>query len=106
MQAKAGDWVRIHKIVLEVGQRASNIPSDTQNVPLEMWDKGFLITDIAHIGDEVEIETYIGRKVSGKLIELNPYYKHDFGKSVSEILYIGRQARALLSKAGETHEQR
>lgn len=104
MQAKAGDWVRIHKIVLEVGQRATNIPNDTQNVPLEMWDKGFLITDIASIGDEVEIETYIGRKVSGNLIEINPYYKHDFGKSVPETLYIGRQARVLLSKEGETNE--
>ena len=104
MQAKAGDWVRIHKIVLKVGERASTIPTDTQNVPLEMWDKGFLITEVANIGDEVEIETYIGRKVTGTLFELNPYYKHDFGKSVPETLYIGRQARELLLKEGVTNE--
>ena len=102
MKAKAGDWVRIHKIVLEVGERASNIPTDTQNVPLEMWDKGFLLED-AQIGDQVEIETYIGRKINGTLIEVNPYYKHDFGKSVPETLYIGRQARALLNGEGEKH---
>ncbi len=101
MDAKAGDWVRIHKIVLKVGERASNIPIDTQNVPLEMWDKGFLLNDHAKIGDEVEIQTYIGRKVTGNLIEVNPYYKHDFGKSVAETLYIGRQARALLQKESD-----
>lgn len=96
MDAKRGDWVRIHNIVLKVGQRASNIPEDTQNVPLEMWDKGFLLEDGAKIGDNVKVETYIGRIIEGKLIEINPYYKHDFGKSVPELLYVGRQARSIL----------
>lgn len=96
MDAKRGDWVRIHKIILEVGERASNIPEDTQNVPLEMWDKGFLLDEKSNIGDEVEVETYIGRVIKGRLIEINPYYKHDFGKSVPELLYIGRQTRSIL----------
>ena len=101
MDAKRGDWVRIYNIVLEVGQRATNIPEETQKVPLEMWDKGFLLEDGANIGDNVQVETYIGRKVEGKLIEVNPYYEHDFGKCVPELLYIGRQARELLEKDGE-----
>ena len=101
MDARLGDWVRIHNIILEVGERATNIPEDTQNVPLEMWDKGFLLDDNAKIGDMVKVETYIGRVIEGRLIELNPYYKHDFGKSVPELLYIGRQARELLAKVGE-----
>ena len=101
MDAKKGDWVRIHNIVLEVGERATNIPEETQNVPLEMWDKGFLLNDSAIIGDKVKVETYIGRIVEGNLLEVNPYYKHDFGKCVPELLYIGRQARELLSKDGE-----
>ena len=95
MDAKKGDWVRIHNIVLEVGERATNIPEETQNVPLEMWDKGFLLNDSAIIGDKVKVETYIGRIVEGNLLEVNPYYKHDFGKCVPELLYIGRQAREL-----------
>lgn len=98
MDAKHGDWVRIHNIVLKVGERAKNIPEDTQNVPLEMWDKGFLINEEAKIGDKVEVETYIGRRIEGRLIEVNPYYKHDFGKSVPELLYIGRQAREILER--------
>ena len=98
MDAKCGDWVRIYNVVLEVGQRASNIPEDTQNVPLEMWDKGFLLDKEATIGDNVKVETYIGRIVEGKLLEVNPYWNHDFGKSVPELLYIGRQAREILGK--------
>lgn len=101
MDAKRGDWVRIHNTVLEVGQRATNIPEDTQNVPLEMWVKGFLLDESANIGDNVKVETYIGRTVEGRLLEVNPYYKHDFGKCVPELLYIGRQARELLAKDGE-----
>lgn len=98
MKAKKGDWVRIHNIVLEVGERASNLPEDTKNVPLEMWDKGFLLDNEANIGDKVKVETYIGRNVEGTLIEVNPFWEHDFGKAVPELLYIGRQARELLSE--------
>ncbi len=101
MDAKRGDWVRIHNIVLEAGQRASNIPEDTQNVPLEMWVKGFLLDEAANIGDKVKVETYIGRIVEGTLIEVNPYYKHDYGKAVPEVLYIGRQAREILGEEAE-----
>jgi len=101
MDAKRGDWVRIHNIVLEAGDRAPNIPEDTRNVPLEFWTKGFLLSEEANIGDKVQIETYIGRKVEGTLIEVNPYYDHDFGKCVPELLYIGRQVRSLIEKDGE-----
>ena len=101
MDAKRGDWVRIHTVVLEVGQRATTIPEDTQNVPLELWVKGFLLNESANIGDKVKVETYIGRTVEGNLLEVNPYYEHDFGKCVPELLYIGRQARELLAKDGE-----
>jgi len=103
MDAIKGDWVRIHKIVLNVGERAPNIPEDTQSVPLEMWDKGFLLNNEAKIGDDVEIETYIGRRVSGKLLEVNPFWDHDYGKAVPELLYIGRQARELLEE-GEIND--
>lgn len=101
MDAKKGDWVRIHNIVLKPSERSPRLPEDTQKVPLEMWDKGFLIDEGAKIGDEVEVETYIGRKIKGTLIEVNPYYRHDFGKCVPELLYIGRQVRSLLEEEGD-----
>lgn len=104
MDAKKGDWVRIHHIVLEVKERSSNIPEDTRKVPLEMWDKGFLINEEANLGDNVQIETYIGRKVEGTLVEVNPYYKHDFGKCIPETLYIGGQVRTLIGKEDDQDE--
>ncbi|MCG4586594.1 2-amino-4-ketopentanoate thiolase, partial [Anaerosalibacter bizertensis] len=66
MDAKKGDWVRIHNIVLNPEDRSPNLPEDTKKVPLEMWDKGFLLNEGANIGDMVEVESYIGRKVEGK----------------------------------------
>lgn len=101
MDAKKGDWVRIHNIVLKPEERSPHLPEDTQKVPLEMWVKGFLLNDSANIGDEVEIETYVGRKTKGILVEVNPYWKHNFGKVVPELLYIGKQLRDLLNEDGE-----
>lgn len=92
---KTGQWVRIHKIVLEPSGRAPQVPDDTKKVPLEMWVKGYLTKD-AEMGDEVAIETVTGRHETGTLIELNPYYTHDFGKFVPELLAIDKQVREIL----------
>lgn len=92
---KKGEWVRIHKNILEPVERAPQVPDDTKECPLEMWDKGFLQAD-AEMGDEVEIETVTGRKETGTLIEVNPYYEHDFGKFVPELLQIDKQVREIL----------
>lgn len=96
MTAKKGDWVRIHKIIMQPKKRAPQVPKDTANVPFEMWEKGFLLNDEAEIGATVEVKTVIGRKVSGKLIEINPYYTHSFGKCVPEILKIDQQLRSIM----------
>jgi hypothetical protein len=45
----------------------------------------------------VEIETVIGRKMIGKLIDINPIHKHNFGGIVPEVLTIGRELRRYLS---------
>ena len=47
---KKGEWVRIHKVILEPSERAPQVPDDTKECPLEMWTKGFLTAD-AEIGD-------------------------------------------------------
>lgn len=92
---KKGEWVRIHKNILEPSERAPQVPEDTKSVPLEMWDKGYLQED-ANLGDEVTIETVTGRKETGTLIEVNPYYEHDFGKFVPEQLVISKQVRDIV----------
>lgn len=101
MDAKKGQWVKIHGIVLEAGERAPNIPEDTQNVALEVWHKGFLLDDQAKLGDKVKVETYIGREVEGSLTEVEPHFDHTFGKYVPELSYIGKQVRSLLEKEAE-----
>jgi len=101
MKAVKGDWVRIHKTVLSPAQRAPQVPEDTKKIPLEMWDKGFLLSDSADVGDEVEVETIIGRRIMGSMIDVNPQFHHSWGNCVPEILHIGRQLRSILAEEAE-----
>ena len=98
MAAKKGDWVRIHSILMEAGARAPGIPEDTAEVPYELWDKGFLISNEAEIGDIVEIETITGRIIKGNLLESNPSYKHDFGEFIPEIITIDKQLKEIMGE--------
>ncbi|WP_026475787.1 2-amino-4-oxopentanoate thiolase subunit OrtA [Alkaliphilus transvaalensis] len=102
MKIEKGTWVRIHDIVLSPQERSPNLPEDTKKVPLEMWVKGFLLEE-AMIGERVAVKTITGRNVEGTLLEANPYYDHDFGKFVPEILEIGLQLKEILW-AGEGHD--
>ncbi len=99
---KKGEWVLIHRNILESSQRAPQVPDDTKLVPLEMWVKGYLQND-ANIGDKVEILTRTKRKENGTLLEVNPAYKHDFGKFVPELLKVSEQVREILF-GGESNE--
>jgi len=94
--AVKGDWVQIHRTVLPPEERAGRVPQDTKEVPLEMWMNGFLVQEGASIGDNVEINTVIGRRENGVLLKVNPGYDHSFGKTVPELLQIGTQLRSLL----------
>jgi len=90
-------WVEIHGVVLEPGQRAPQVPNDTQQVPLEMTVKGFLAHD-ATLGQQVEILTPAGRTLQGTLIAINPAYTHTFGAPLAELLAIGSEVRAMLNE--------
>lgn len=76
-------------------ERAPQVPEDTKKVSLEMWVKGFIQSD-ASIGDLVEVKTITGRLVKGNLLKINPYYTHDYGKCIPELLQIGIQAKEIL----------
>lgn len=76
-------------------RRAPQVPEDTKKVSLEMWVKGFIQSD-ASIGDLVEVKTITGRLVKGNLLKVNPYYTHDYGKCIPELLQIGIQAKEIL----------
>ncbi|MBM7561605.1 2-amino-4-oxopentanoate thiolase subunit OrtA [Fusibacter tunisiensis] len=95
MIIQKGEWVRIHRVILNPEQRAPQVPDDTKNVPLEMWVKGFLQEE-ASIGDAVTIKTITGRLEKGTLLEVNPTYTHSFGKYVPELLQIGLDLKEIL----------
>lgn len=97
MTAKKGDWVRIHAVIMPAADRSASLPAETRATDCQMWTKGFLLTETAQIGEPVSIETYIGRVQTGTLTEVDPYYQLDFGKSLPELLYIGRQLRSELA---------
>ncbi|HSQ33511.1 MAG TPA: 2-amino-4-oxopentanoate thiolase subunit OrtA, partial [Peptostreptococcaceae bacterium] len=97
-----GDWVLVHNIILDPANRSPQVPEDTKSVPLEMWVKGFIHSD-AKKGYEVRVTTITGREVDGKLVDVNPYYKHDYGKFVPEILQIGLQVKEVLF-GGDSNE--
>jgi hypothetical protein len=99
MMAKKDDWVLIHKIVLQPAERAPVVPDDTKKVPYEMWVKGRLAAD-AEIGSEVEVFTRTGRTEKGKLLEVNPAYKHSFGEFVPELLTVSENLRKTLFEGG------
>ncbi len=95
----AGTWVEIRRIVLAAGERAPQVPADTQSVPLEMRVKGFL-TAPAALGEDCEIVTPAGRRHVGNLAEIGPGYTHGFGAPVPELLRIGEEVRAILRARG------
>jgi hypothetical protein len=87
-----GNFVEIRKILLEPADRSERLPEDTKRVPLEARIRGILLSE-ASVGDEVEIETNIGRIVRGTLIDGDPQFKHGFGKPVRELIEISREIR-------------
>jgi hypothetical protein len=94
---KQGTFVEITTKVLDCEDRSPAIPEETKNTPLMMWVRGFATAE-CELGEEAEIETPSGRKVKGIVTAVEPAYTHDFGKYVSEIAYIGKQAKDMLFK--------
>jgi 2-amino-4-ketopentanoate thiolase alpha subunit len=96
--AKKGDLVQIHKIILKPDQRSNNLPASSRSVNYECWIKGFLLDENAKIGETARIETFIGREISGELYQVNPVYEHNFGAPQKEILSIGNEVKHQLEK--------
>ena len=94
--AHKGDLVQIHSILLKPDQRPATLPASTRAVPYECWIKGFLLNESADLGNQVTIETFIGRKLSGTLCLVNPVYDHNFGTPQKELLAIGAEVRRQL----------
>ncbi|MBW2498718.1 MAG: 2-amino-4-ketopentanoate thiolase [Deltaproteobacteria bacterium] len=90
-----GTWVELRRIVLQAGERAPQVPEETQRVPLEMRAKGRLTHD-GKVGEEAEVITAAGRRLRGTLERVAPAYTHGFGPPVPELLAVGEELRARL----------
>jgi 2-amino-4-ketopentanoate thiolase alpha subunit len=88
-------WIEIGYVVLQPEQRTGHLPDDTKSVPYYARTKGFVAGEV-RVGDTVEVETLIGRRVTGEVLTLHPVYGHDFGEPIEELLQAGREARAIL----------
>lgn len=97
-EASRGRWVRIQWVVLEAGERAPQIPEDTARVPLEARASGWLDQESAAVGEEATIRTPTGRRLTGRLIEIDPAPGHGFGMPVAELLAIGPELRRRLAE--------
>jgi len=99
MNIPKGTLVDLGVTILKAGERAPQVPADTANVNLEMKVKGILTSD-AKMGEEAEIETPIGRKIKGRVLEANPEYTHKYGSPIPELSPIGKEIREILNKSG------
>jgi hypothetical protein len=90
-----GTWVELSRVVLQAGERAPQVPEETQCVPLEMRVKGRLARD-ANVGEEAEVITAAGRRLRGTLERVAPAYTHGFGPPVPELLAVGEELRTRL----------
>ena len=94
---KKGTWVEVEEIVLMPEDRSTNIPDETKKTPLKCWTRGKCLSD-CELGNEVQVETNVGRVAKGKIVEIEPGYYHTYGKYVEEISNIGKQAREIIAQ--------
>ena len=94
--AATGDYVRIKQIILRPEERAPNLPLETRATPLQLWVNGHLVSGPASVGDTVVVETAIGRRLEGELVDVHPRYAHDFGDPQPELLEAARRMQEQL----------
>ena len=97
MQASKGQWVQIHDVVLKSSERAPQTPEDTRALPLEMWVKGYIVSD-AELNSRCTVITPSGRSVEGVLVDIEPGYSHSYGEYVPELDTVRRQVREMLAE--------
>ena len=95
IKAKKGDWVQIENVILSAGERAPQVPVDTQNCDLKMWVKGEALSDVEE-GNILQVRTTTGRIVEGYFVDVNQRYPHDYGDFQPELLKIERQLKGIV----------
>lgn len=80
-----GSFVRIRRTILKPNERSTNLPEATKQVPYKLWVKGVLQEE-SELFDMGTVKTTTGRLETGRIKEVNPTYKHNYGEFVEESL--------------------
>src|SRR5699024_1177006 len=91
-------WEEIENEDLKPEERSPSIPDDTKNKPYIQWTRGYLLNDVAFIGDDVEIKTSIGRVLEGRLNSLHQGHFYSYGETVQELIDIGVELRGEIKR--------
>lgn len=98
-RASKGDWVLIAGVILEPAERAPGLPPDTAAVPYEFRLRGVAQAD-AELGEKVAVRTLGGRLRTGKLLGVNPAFRHDFGDCIPELIRTRARLMELTRRGG------
>ncbi|MBS1862568.1 MAG: hypothetical protein JSS68_12745 [Actinobacteria bacterium] len=93
----AGAQVQIVFTVLAPSERAEGLPPDTAALPYLARGRGALLA-AARPGEEVEIETQAGRRISGTLELAEPADTHSFGAAPPQLVFTQRAIARLLDE--------
>lgn len=99
--ASVGTRVQISFRVLEPGNRADSVPSDTAEVPYEVKVRGVLMEQAA-LGEQAHIITQAGRALVGRVDVIEPADTHSFGRPPRALVEAQESIRALLEE--RSHE--
>ena len=98
-KAQIGDWVEIAQVVLQPEERAPGLPPDTAVLPYVLRASG-VAQEAGEIGATISVRTLSGRVISGELVEINPSFRHDFGRGVPELLQTRLRLQAMMRGDG------
>ena len=94
---KKNDWIEISDTLLTPENRASGLPEDTSFLSYKLRVRGFAQSD-GNIGEKITIKTVTGRVVIGEAEKINPYYDHDFGDCIPELIKVRTDLKELIKK--------
>ncbi len=89
------DWIEISEILLTPENRASGLPDDTKDLSYKLKIRGFAQCD-GSVGEKITIKTVTGRVLSGVAEKINPYYDHNFGDSIPELIKVRNDLKSLM----------
>ena len=90
-----GVWTELEWLVLRPEERAESCPPDTRLLPYRARTRGMALRPV--VGSEAEVRTASGRRVRGRVHDLDPGYEHTFGRPLTQWVHMKNHIRALVA---------